>query len=512
MDALVSRRQSNAGVTHGGTGDITPINSGQLAEVLVLRPVDRIVGDAPSSDAPAQPDGNADAATLQARLASEVRAFDQRPQPQPEFPAEWVAPGEALKPDAVEVSASKPRKTAWRIAKTLVALAAVVALGWTPLQRALETTSAEAVVNARLVTLRAPIDGTITVPRSITGVGETITSKETLLDIKNPRADRSQLDDLRRQVADLQAERSVLMRRKTQFEGLQVQLRKQRDAFQKGRVEQLEARAAELAAGIAAADAKADETLSTLDRTKKLKVSGYQSQAAVDRAERDHKVAVNTAVALRQKLVGTQVELDAAKTGLFVGDSYNDIPRTAQRLDEITQQVIDLGGQIDEKTLRISQLQTDLAQEEKQFALRSAAALTASVSGRIWEMLTSDGEEVSRGQDLMRLLDCGGVLVTAAVSESVYNKLRLGQPASFHLRGESAERAGRVVSLNGLASVAANMAIEQDALGREPYHVTLEVPSLVNGPDCYLGRTGKVTFDTRDKIPGTDPGTSVAKL
>jgi len=501
----------------GGTphnSGLSAKGSGHSAEVLMLRPSERIAIEAPSSDALPQANDNADAAALLARLACDVRDWDQEPKPESASPPEWVAPGEALKPDTLEVEAPAPtvRKTAWRIAKTLVALAAVVALGWTPLQRALETTSAEAVVNARLVTVRAPIDGTVTVPRSVSGVGETITSNEPLLEIKNPRADRSQLDDLQRQIARLKAERGALEKRKIQLEGLQDQLRQQRDAFQKGRVAQLEARVAEFTAGIAAADAKEAETRSALERTQKLKASGYQSQAAVDRAERDHKVAANTADALREKLVGTKVELDAAKTGLFVGDSYNDVPRTAQRLDEITQQVIDLGGQIDEKTLRISQLNTDLAQAEKQYALRSAAALTASVSGRIWEMLTSDGEEVTRGQDLMRLLDCRGVLVTAAVSESVYNKLRLGQTATFHLRGDSEERQGRVVALNGLASVAANMAIKQNALGREPYHATIEVPSLASGPHCYLGRTGKVTFDTQDKIPATTPGMSVARL
>jgi multidrug resistance efflux pump len=195
-------------------------------------------------------------------------------------------------------------------------------------------------------------------------------------------------------------------------------------------------------------------------------------------------------------LVGAKVELDAARTGLFVGDSYNDIPRTAQRLDEITQQVIDLGGQIDEKALRIAQLQAEMAEEEKRFALRSTAIVTAPVSGRVWEILTSDGELVTQGQNLLRVLDCGGVLVTAAVSEAVYNSLRLGQPATFHLRGESEERKGHVAGLNGLATVAANMAIEQDALVREPYHVSVEIPGLANGPDCYVGRTGKVTFDT----------------
>ena len=472
-------------------------DTGNLAEVLVFQPSAGVNVDASLPEAPTQAHLDAQAANLQARRAEQVRAWDQpRPKQEPTFKPEWDLPGDALKPEATKATAPKARKSAWRIIKALIALAAVVVLGWTPLQRSLQTTSAEAIVNARLVTVRAPIDGTVTVPHDITGVGETINSDEQLLRITNPRADRSQLDDLRRQISGLQAERDALERRKTQLEGLQGQLRQQRDDFQKGRVEQLEARVAEQAAGITAAEANEEETKSALDRANRLMAKGYQTEAALDRAERDHKVAANTVAALRQKLIGTNVELDAAKRGLFVGDSYNDIPRTAQRLDEITQQVIDLGGQIDEKTLRISQLQADLAQEEKQFDLHSAAALTAPVSGRIWELLTSDGEQVTHGQNLMRLLDCGGVLVTAAVSESVYNKLWLGQPATFHLRGNSAEHQGRVVGLNGLATVAANLAIKQDALAREPYHVTVEVPSLGRGRDCSVGRTGKVAFGT----------------
>ena len=56
----------------------------------------------------------------------------------------------------------------------------------------------------------------------------------------------------------------------------------------------------------------------------------------------------------------------------------------------------------------------------------------------MWEVLTAPGELVVRGQDLVRLLDCSGVVVTAAVSESVYNRLHIGQSATFRLRGEQA--------------------------------------------------------------------------
>ena len=112
--------------------------------------------------------------------------------------------------------------------------------------------------------------------------------------------------------------------------------------------------------------------------------------------------------------------------------------------------------------------------------------------GRIWEVLTANGEEVRVGQDLLRVLDCGGAVVTATVSEAVYNKLWIGQRAHFRLRGERTEYPGTVVGLTGLAAAGSNFAIEQTALTREPYHVTIAVPGLAERRECNVGRTGQV--------------------
>jgi multidrug resistance efflux pump len=426
-----------------------------------------------------------DAVQLQARLADSVQAWDDgAPAPEPEV---------VTIPDQ---PSDRRGLIIRRSVKTLIALAVAAALGWTPLQRLLQNTSAEAAVNARLITLRAPIDGEIKVPQQLVEAGTSVQAGEEILRVTNPRADRSHLDDLRRTISGLQSESGALEQREQQLEKLRDDLRNQRDAFQQGRIQELQARIDEITAEIASAEAQRVDAASTLDRTQKLRITGNQSEAALIHADRDHKVAVSTGEALRQRLIGTKVELDAARRGLFVGDSYNDIPRTAQRVDEVTQLIIDLGGQLEERKMRISQLQSELLDEEKRFADLSSANVVAPVPGRVWEVLTANGEEVRRGQDLVRVLDCGGVVVTAAVSEAVYNELRLGQAATFHLRGESEEREGRIVGLNGLAAVPANLAIEQNALAREPYHVTVQIPSLSARSDCYVGRTGKVTFDT----------------
>ena len=382
-----------------------------------------------------------------------------------------------------------------RAGKTIAALALAVGLGWFPLQRLLQTTSAEATVNARLITLRAPIDGEIT-SSSGTEAGTAVQPGDRILTIVNRRADRSRLDDLRRTIARLDAEVVAQRQRLEQLKTLEAQLQLQLDAFQRGRILQLQAREGELTAEIAARVASYEDASGVLHRAQQLTETGFQSQAGLQRAERDAKVAATSVDAARQRLAAVKVELEAARHGTFVGDSYNDIPRSAQRIDELRQQIVEISSTLEERNLHKSHLEAEVVAEKERFADLANAAISVPASGRVWEVLTAPGEDVRRGQELVRILDCGSSIVSAAVSESTYNALRLGQAATFKLRGERQEHNGSLVGLNGLAIASANLAIEQKALIREPYHVTVDVPDLRRTTDCDVGRTGIVTFDT----------------
>jgi multidrug resistance efflux pump len=381
-------------------------------------------------------------------------------------------------------------------AKSLIAIAVALALGWIPLQRLLATTSAEATVNARLINLRAPIDGTVTIVAPTLAIGSEVEPSETLLNLTNPRADRGRLDDLRRTINGLTSDMHASSERVAQLKGIEANLLAQRNAFQEGRIRQLEARAAELTVQITTAQAMHADAKEAVERSTKLKQSGSQTVATLLHAERDFKTTQLSIEAARIRLEGNKIELDAAKKGLFVGDSYNDLPRSAQRLDEVRQQILDGSARVEENKGRLGYLEKELAAETEQFATHSHADVNATVRGRIWEVLTANGEEVRVGQDLLRVLDCAGAVVTATVSESVYNKLWIGQQAHFRLRGERQEYPSTVVGLTGLAAAGSNFAIGQTTLTREPYHVTIAVPGLAARRECNVGRTGQVTFDT----------------
>jgi multidrug resistance efflux pump len=300
---------------------------------------------------------------------------------------------------------------------------------------------------------------------------------------------------LRQLIDRLEREKDALTARQADLKASQIDLGQQTRAFQDGRARQLEARTDELRSEIAAADATREEAEQTLARVRPLADTGTVTKAALAKARRDATVATQTHAALRHRLIGAEVELKAIRDGVFIGDSYNDRPQSTQRADEVGQRLSEVAADIREREARLTHLRAEVEAEAKRYTEQAAAALVTPVRASVWEVLTAPGESVVRGQDLVRLLDCSGVVVTATVGETAYNRLRVGDPARFRFRGESADHQGRIIGLTGVATAPANLAIQPSALAKEPYRVTVSLPGLVASGQCDVGRTGRVTFE-----------------
>ena len=439
----------------------------------------------PAAGEPGARGANVDVASGMALLKE---AFEQ---PAPEVSGKT---GRTWRPDVSELARRIARHHR-RVAKTLIGLFVVAAVGWLPVRALLETTSTEAMINARLVTLRAPIEGEVAPLVQTFGVGSELQPGTPLLRIVNRRAERSRLDDLQRLMHQLESERSGLMAKRDDLTRLHADLVMQTQVFQEGRVRQLEALVSELRSEIAATEANREEAERTLERVKALAESGTMTKAAFEKARRDATVTAETHAALRHRLAGLEVELTALRQGTFIGDSYNDRPRSSQRADEVAQRLSDVTADIRERETRLTSLQGELAAEQRRHADLAAVDLVAPVRGSVWKILTSPGESVGRGQDLVRLLDCGGTVVTATVGEAAYNRLRVGDPARFRFRGDNTDHKGRIIGVTGIASAPANLAIQPTALAKEPYRVTVALPNLTASGQCDVGRTGRVTFE-----------------
>ncbi len=381
-----------------------------------------------------------------------------------------------------------------RLIKVGVGIGLLAFFGWMPLQTLLLASSVEAVVNSRIVTVRSPIDGVVaTAPHEFKAWSAD--KGAPVLRIRDDKADRSRLDDLRRQLGALEDERAKLARQRELAQASLDELTKQTQQFTEGRILQLNARIAALGHDVAAAAARSEEADAALARANALAKSGTLSEAEVGRLRRDKIVADESEAGARQRLEEASVELAAANQGAFLGDSYNDRPSSAQRADEMRLRVGDLAADQQAHDAALERLRADVADEEARYKIRSDVEVALPVSGRVWEVLTAPGEHVSRGQDLIRLLDCASAVVTANVSESVYNRLQVGSPATFRPSTGGESYAGSVVNLTGSAGAPANFAIIPSTLAKETYHVTVAVPEMAESGECSVGRTGRVTFE-----------------
>ena len=165
------------------------------------------------------------------------------------------------------------------------------------------------------------------------------------------------------------------------------------------------------------------EATSTLDRTRMLTASGSQTKLALDRAKRDATIAVETERSIRHRLSAAEVELEASRRGQYIGDTYNDRPSSRQQADELSVRIAEAEADLSARNHRLDGLQLELRNESARYAELSDVVLSSPIDARIWEVLVSPGEEITRGQDLLRLLDCSGAVVTTTVRESVFNQL-----------------------------------------------------------------------------------------
>jgi len=380
----------------------------------------------------------------------------------------------------------------WRLLKSVLGLAIVVIAGVGPVQRLLEFSSTEAVVNSRLVSLRAPIDGRI---EDLTpSIGTSLPRGRFVLHISNSRADRGRLDDLQRLLDQTEGERPGIAKRLARLQEIHQQISQQARAFQTGRIRELEERALDLRAQISATDASATEATSTLVRTKALAASGSQTVVAVERAERDVKVSTQTQKSLNHRLSATEIELEAARRGEYVGDSYNDRPSSLQHADELSVRVAEAEAELSFRDERLARLRAAVTVEMARYSEMSNAVLSSPIDGQVWEVLVSPGEEVRKGQDLLRLLDCSGTIVTVTVRESVFNQLRIGDHAQFRLSGQSARYNGTIIRMSGSAAPPDNLAIQPTGLAQGGYRIAVSIPELASA-QCNVGRTGTVVFN-----------------
>ncbi len=145
------------------------------------------------------------------------------------------------------------------IVKSAVALLCALVLGWLPVQRLLTSSSAEAVINGRVITVRTPISGDVHALSPRLEVGATVKAGDELMTIENLRSDRSNVDNLKRSVDQLTTDVDVLKAKEAVLNEHHIALIAQSERYRSGRIAVLEKQLGEIDTQMASAEAQHKE-------------------------------------------------------------------------------------------------------------------------------------------------------------------------------------------------------------------------------------------------------------
>ncbi|KFE36251.1 HlyD family secretion protein [Thioclava atlantica] len=361
-----------------------------------------------------------------------------------------------------------------RVLKFAVGAALLLLALWVVVGEQLTGVSADATINAPVVTLRTPIAGTLDIPER--QLGSAVAPDDIVATVNDENGDHVHLDDLQMQrdiaTATLQQMQSEL----TDLKARQEALAKRSKTYGENRVNLLETRLK-----------YARERLDLL---------GGKAGNGEDAAPPS--LALNRA---REEVDALAAELASAQSGVFVGDGYADAPASQQRALQLEGEIAATQSRIDEQKARLTALKWRIRVGTSAVKLSENAQIQSNVAGIYWQELAHDGTYVNRGDPVSRVIDCGNVLVTASVPEMTYQRLRRGQRVAFRPIGQRTTFEGYIVRLAGAgaATVYEGMAVAPSQRHLQRYDVAVAVPGLASDSDlqCAIGRTGRVFFDAR---------------
>jgi len=383
-----------------------------------------------------------------------------------------------------------------RITAALFVCASIVALLW---PRAFNYVSTFAVVNAPVVTLHSPIDGTVI--QASPQVSIPVRRTQTLIAVAATYPRAADLSRLEAEEETRGRRIAALIAESREVEGLAEVLKLRADRRRESERDYLSARLDEARAGRDAAAARLAQAETEM---KRLKDRGGRSASAV-RARRAAEVVVTEAqanvAAAEARIAGARVQAAALEAGDPLPGAAGGRDYESEREDEIALRLADIAA-------RRASLEAESAGALPVInGLRRAVERNdifrpiAAVDGVVWTASRQQGASVTAGTPLVQILDCSRRFVEVNLPENIFDEVSAGTLAEVRLRGsEKGWFLARVVSRHasaGGSTSAVDAAIPDIAKG-QGMKVFLQIaPADPRRPGvaaafCDVGRSAEV--------------------
>lgn len=370
-----------------------------------------------------------------------------------------------------------------RLAKYFAGAVAILLALWIIIGEQITGASSNAVVNAPLLTTRAPISGIMSAPNH--DLGKIYKSIEVVGKIDNRTLDLSNFYNLKQQQEILVSEINSMLKDLTIVD---AEISDVKSLFDKYFDFAIAVNAARIA--------KSEERIRLFGEIEAARVFTKGAKLSARSVENSIKLSRENEIFAVQNAIRSSF-----LNKLFVGEEYRELYELQKHLMErnvFRSNILVRLELFKEKNISLTKR---ILQEEDINHLKSTAILWSKWQSMLWEKMASDGESVERGQEIYRSVDCASAVVTLSVSKSVYNKLEVGQNAKFFPDKSDLKYEAKISRLSGSRAgrIYKYLAVPPSQKSEELFDVTLIAPQLrvATVQKCIVGRTGRVFFDGR---------------
>lgn len=361
-------------------------------------------------------------------------------------------------------------------------------------------TSAQAVVNAHVITLNSPIEGVVTLPPP--ALGRLVTQGSVLLQIDTPALDPGKIEELKTEVASLVGRVGALKEHRAKTESLKSELlirfNNYKDSMVRRVAHELEEARSEADAANATLRQRVSEEAEEQARSRR----GLGSQRELNQARFTAEIASKNACRAGTAVTRLSDQLESMKKGVFTGpgDSRNDVPYSLQRIHELTVQQLDDDARIQEDQARITQLERQIDGETRRAKTRSSYRLKAPVDGIVWRHFVTQDSSVGPQTKLLQIIITSSVFIDATLNEKYADDIRPGDRVVARLIGTDVETPGTVKYILGADVLGEDetLATEAPRASRHEVHVIIDFDTAFSGADDFnqgfVGRRAEVRF------------------
>lgn len=358
----------------------------------------------------------------------------------------------------------------------------------------------DAVVSSYVLSVRTPIDGTVTGMPLAAGIY--VRQGDLLGQMDNPRVDRQHLDNLLtvEDIAKSTADALALEQQKLSYQ--QKELVARSDAHISAVSGRLQIAISEAEHVLEARRLALQEANIELDRGKKLHDAGILATADYDRLLSAQEIADREYAAQQANLDAIRSQAEAAQHGLLTEPgTNNDVSYSRQRADELAIKLAENSRVLLSSRAQAMESQAAVQTEAARAELLRHTDLRSPIDGLVWRLNAVNSEHASAGDTILSLVDCHRQFIVAEIPQDRVPDVALHQTARFRLAGESEERTGTVVSVSGDTQ---GMAAKLSAFPKtDPSQGLAAVIVSVSGgsgsqdtDSCLVGRSARVLIPT----------------